>query len=97
MADNTEPESSKDALVFCIYDGTSPQGRLIDQRYWKPGQSSPYNRIIGLHGELVMVKAHGLAYQWVRENFPNIRLRNRESGATWVGEDAVFIINNLKD
>lgn len=69
--------------------------RLSAQEEWSPGEPSPFRLRLGLHGESVQVVAHGTAYQWVLKNFTGIRAMPNADGACWIGEDAVFIINNL--
>lgn len=87
-----ELDSPKNALVLCIY---STDNKLLDQRYWKPGMQNPYVRVIGLHGERVQVVAHGTALDWVYNNFEGIRKTSSRDGGRWVGDDALFIMNNI--
>lgn len=94
MADEfQEPDSPKDALVLIVRDATA---NVANQCYWKPGMPSPFQRVVGLRGETVQIVAHGKALEWVYANFDGIRKCRGKLGARWVGEDAVFIVNNLR-
>lgn len=63
---------------------------------WEPGRFSVPPMIFGLKDAAVQVTATGTSLEWIRINIVGIRMpRDRQEQVIWVGEDAVFIMNNL--
>lgn len=89
-------ESSKDSLVLIV---KYADGRM-DQEYWKPGSPPPFDRPIAIdvHHARFQVIAYGTARDWLYANFDGIRkcLAPQRTGTRWIGDDAIFIINNLR-
>lgn len=70
---------------------------LIDAHVeWEPGSANVSAKIFGLHGTQVQVSAHGPALEWIQKHISGIRMSHDvKKVVNWVGEDAVFIMNNL--
>ncbi len=63
---------------------------------WSPGDDPISDRIFGLErGVIYQVSAYGATLDWIRLNITGIRMNVSRGRVTWIGEDAVFILNSI--
>lgn len=62
---------------------------------WQIGNTSPSNQIDEEGVEIISIYADGKELEFIKDNFVNIPCRIGASTATWRGEFARFIYDNL--